>query len=239
MFERYKKKRPGSSALHIAVYDLCTVLLRRVIFAWYRPIIQGVENVPSEGAVILASNHQSFFDPPFVGCWFSHRRHMDFVARAGLFKVPLFAWLIRTVNALPISEEGSDAAAIKMTIENLKKGRGVVIFPEGSRTHDGSVGEYKRGVEVLLRRAKCPVIPVAIEGIYDTYPRTAWFPKLFGCRLAIRYGEPIPHEELTAKDAEVSAVERLKAWTTHAQTELRAELRRRTNGRFPPTGEAD
>ncbi|MEM9066654.1 MAG: lysophospholipid acyltransferase family protein [Planctomycetota bacterium] len=234
MPRKYTDKHPGSSSFHVWFYDVCTFILRRIIFAPYRPIIQGLEHVPDDGAVLLAANHQSYFDPPFVGCWFSHRRHADFVARAGLFKVPLFAQLIRTVNAIPIAEEGSDAAAIRATLEALSKGHAVVIFPEGSRTHNGTIGEYKRGVELLLRRAKCPVIPVSIEGIYDTFPRSAKFPKLFGCRLAIRYGAPIPHQELTSKDASESALERLRNWTEASRLELREVLREATKGRFPP-----
>jgi len=238
MLARLRAKRPNSSLWRLLLYEFaCVVVLRPIFRVFYRARIEGVQRVPVEGPLLIVANHQSYFDPPFIGCWITWR-HFEFVARAGLFKNRFFGALISAVNAMPISEEGGDVAAVKETLRKLNEGRGIMIFPEGSRTNDGTIGEFKRGAELLLRRSRCPVVPVAIEGVYDAFPRGRKFPRLFGCRIAVRFGEPIPHDELVAKDGS-PPLDRIRAWIDENRLELRAGLRERTRGRYPPPGPAD
>lgn len=216
-------------------YELCRSLSSGLFRLFYRPIFIDAENIPRHGAVILASNHQSFIDPPLIGGVAPYRQ-FAFMAQAYLFKVPLLGTMIRALNSIPVSGSGGgDAASIKTLVGALKQGRPVVVFPEGSRTHDGAMQPFKRGVLLLMRRAKCPVIPVAIEGVFDAWPRSRKLPRLFGYRFIVRYGKPIPPEDL--RDDE--ALARLAAEIDRMRLEIRADLRSHTKGKLPRPGPGD
>lgn len=207
-------------------------LLYRVL---YRPIVSGQHQVPTKGPVLLAANHQSYIDPPFVCLYIS--RHTSFVARAGLFKSKIMGLLISSLNALPIAESGGDAAAIKEVLRRLAKGHAVIIFPEGSRTKDGAMDEFKRGVALLVKKAKCPVVPIALEGCFDAFPR-GQHPRVFGQRIGLRYGKPIDADELM-KDGADAGLRRLAKEVDDLRLALRAEMREKTGGKIPPAGPAD
>lgn len=173
--------------------------------------------MPRTGACLIIANHQSYLDPPLIGL--TTLRPLHYVARIGLFESAAFAWLIRALNAVPIRESGSDAKAMREVLKRLEGGASVVLFPEGARTHDGAVRPFKRGVGLIVKKSHCPVVPMAIEGAYDAWPRRMGRPRLFGCRLAAAVGEPIPHDELM-RDGADAALQRL-----HDEVEkLRAEL---------------
>ncbi len=209
-------------------------LLLRVLF---RVRWAGRASVPATGPLLIIANHQSYLDPPLISTGITHR-NIDFIARAGLFRNRFFGWLIGTLNSIPITEQGGDTAAMKDALRRLADGKAVLLFPEGSRSHDGTMASFKRGVAVLVKRAKCPVLPAAIEGAYDAWPRERAAPCLAGCRVAVRYGRPIPHDELMT-DGPDAALRRLEREIDAMRLELRAELRERTGGRFPPPGPAD
>ncbi len=161
----------------------------------YRRRRQGVENVPLDGGVLLVANHQSFFDPPLIGGALS-TRDTDFLARGGLFDFKPFGWVISKLNATPIKQGAGDTGAMKEIIKRLNEHKAVLVFPEGSRTEDGSVQPFERGISVLLKRANCVVVPVGIAGVFDVWPRHKRFPRLFTRPVAVVYGEPIDTKEL-------------------------------------------
>lgn len=232
MFTRLRAKRPGAtSVLPLLFYEVN----RYIVWAWWKLFWRHrhvhPERLPAHGPVLIVANHQSFLDPVSLTVAVT-QRHVDFLARAGLFKNPFFRWLITSLNAVPLAEGRADAAAIKTVIARLKLGHAVLLFPEGARTNDGAVHEFKRGFAILAKRADCPVLPAAIEGAYDTWPRGKKLPRLFGCRIAIKYGEPISHEDLLADGADAALV-RLRDEIDRMRLELRADLRSKTNGRFP------
>jgi len=140
--------------------------------------------------VLLVANHQSFFDPPLIGGSLT-TRDTDFLARGGLFKFKPFAWIISTLNATPIKQGAGDAGAMKETIKRLNENKAVLVFPEGSRTEDGTVQPFARGISVLLKRADCVVVPVGIAGVWDVWPRHKRFPRVFTRPVAVVYGEPL------------------------------------------------
>lgn len=146
--------------------------------------------------MLVVANHQSYLDPPLLGCAMPQRQ-FDFLARAGLFDVKWLKPLITALHSVPIKENGSDPASIKEILRRLEAGRVVLVFPEGSRTETGEMGEFKRGVALLLKRAKCPVLPVGIAGAYDAWPRGSR-PRPFRKRVIVEVGEPISYEELMA-----------------------------------------
>lgn len=197
---------------------------------------QNIERVPTQGPALIIANHQSYLDPPFLGCLIPGR-HLDFVARASLFDIPLAGRYIARLNTIPI-KAGGEAGAMKETLRRLGAGRACVMFPEGTRTDDGAMQPFQRGVAVLVKRANCPVVPAAIEGAYDAWPRTSKFPKVFTSKVEVAYGHPIPHNELMANGVD-AALDRLASEVEALRLGLRDRLRERTNGKFPKPGPGD
>lgn len=122
----------------------------------------GRENIPPSGPVLVVSNHQSHFDPPLVGA--GCPRRLNYLARDTLFGFKPFRWLINSLDAIPIDRDGLGLNGIKESLRRMKRGEMVLIFPEGTRTRDGSVGTFRPGFTVLAARAKAWILPVAIEG---------------------------------------------------------------------------
>lgn len=141
---------------------------------------------------MLVSNHQSFLDPIFCGS--TPKRHFCFLARDTLFKNWFFGPLIRSVYAIPVKREQGDLAAMKKVIGILKEGDGICLFPEGTRTEDGTILPFKAGLGLLCRRGKATIVPVVIEGAYDCWPRTQ---NLFspGGTVIVQYCKAITAEE--------------------------------------------
>lgn len=218
-----------------ALYHVMRVIVRALFRVLYRPIVIHDAEWPSGGALLVA-NHQSHLDPPLIGS-FAPRR-INFVARAGLFRFRPFGWLIGALGSIPIREEGGDAGAMRATLGHLKSGAQILIFPEGTRSADGAIHEFKRGAALLVARSKCAVIPIAVEGCFDAWPRARTLPYLLGRRVAVRYGAPLAHDELMADGAE-AALARLQREIDVMRLDLRARLRARTRGAYPAPGAGD
>ena len=201
MFANFRAKHPGSSLLHIAFFNLCRKCVHALFLVVYRRRCAGLERVPKTGGVLLVANHQSFFDPPLIGGALT-TRDTDFLARGGLFKFKPFAWVISKLNATPIKQGAGDTGAMKEVIKRLNEKKVVVVFPEGSRTSDGSVQPFERGISVLLKRAHCVVVPVGIAGVFDVWPRHKKLPRLFTRPVAVVYGEPVESDALLEQGAD-------------------------------------
>ncbi|MEX2175273.1 MAG: lysophospholipid acyltransferase family protein [Pirellulaceae bacterium] len=173
-------------------YDAFRIVARLFGVGLFRLRVVGRENWPATGGVLVCSNHQSSLDPPLVGLTCSRR--MYFLARESLLRTPLFGPAIRFFGTIPIDREGSGLAGLKETLRRLKAGDMVLIFPEGTRTHDGEVAPLKPGFIAVARRGQAPLVPVAIDGAYQSWPRTSRYPR--PARLAIVIGKPIQPEEV-------------------------------------------
>lgn len=106
--------------------------------------IEGAENVPRSGAFYLASNHQSWFDPPIVGS--TCPRELFFAAKLELFKTPVLGFLVKYYNSLPVRRDGFDRALLKSAGEVIKAGYGLILFPEGTRYLDGNLHTPRAGI---------------------------------------------------------------------------------------------
>jgi 1-acyl-sn-glycerol-3-phosphate acyltransferase len=172
-------------------------LIGLTIFSSYR--FEGRRNIPTTGAALLLSNHQSFLDPSAAGC--ATRRHLFFLARKTLFQNRLFGALIRRLNAVPVDQEGIAKEGMKTILEQLKAGRVVLVFPEGERTWTGELQPLKPGIFLLIKRIAAPIVPIGIAGAFDALPRTRNWPKLSplflpptGADIAVCVGKPISAE---------------------------------------------
>jgi 1-acyl-sn-glycerol-3-phosphate acyltransferase len=155
---------------------------------------RGFENLPTGGALFLV-NHQSYLDPMLVGA--PQSRPVSYLARDDLFRVPFVGWVLRNTYVLPISRESAGSASIRESIRRIQHGFYVGIFPEGTRSHDGTLGELKPGFLMLARMANVPVIPVGVAGAHRVFPKRSRFFRL-GC-VRVVYGKPMPAEWFSSR----------------------------------------
>jgi 1-acyl-sn-glycerol-3-phosphate acyltransferase len=115
------------------------------------------------------------------------------IARETLFEFTPFAWLIRSINAIPIDREGFGIAGIKESLRRLKRGEMVLIFPEGTRTPDGEIKQFRPGITSLAVRSRSAILPVAIAGAFQCWPKSQTFPR--PGKIRVHYGRPILPQE--------------------------------------------
>jgi 1-acyl-sn-glycerol-3-phosphate acyltransferase len=161
----------------------------------------GLENVPECGGLIIASNHQTYIDP----FWLSVpiKRPTRYLAWSAAFRWPVVGKLLTWFGAWPLALEGSDPAAIRSSLQWLRNGGAVVIFPEGARsTSTGALERFKAGAVRLALEAQVPILPVTIKGGNQVWPRGWKFPRA-GRKVVVTYhplyhAEPCPNEETRA-----------------------------------------
>ncbi|HTU25236.1 MAG TPA: lysophospholipid acyltransferase family protein [Pirellulales bacterium] len=204
-----------------AWYDVSRATCRVVFVVVFGVRVRGREWFPREGGVLLVSNHQSHLDPVLAGV--ACDRQMTTLARDTLFRIPLFRNLINSYDAIPLDREGVGLAGVKETMRRLKQGKVVLVFPEGTRTSDGQVAPLKPGFCALARRTRVPVMPVAVAGAFDAWPR--WRPWPCPATIHIQYGRPISPAEIAAMDDAALVVE-VEARLAACQHEADAYRRR-------------
>lgn len=167
--------------------------------------IYGIENVPPKGAFILASNHASYLDPPLlaVGC----PRTLHFMARHSLFDNRVFSILLKTLNVFPVRRGQADMGALKEAIKFLKKGEGLVIFPEGTRSITGEIQRGKRGIGYLAVAGEVPILPVYVKGTADALPRGAR--ALKKARVSVYFGKIIDTSRLKLSEEMIVAYQEI------------------------------
>jgi 1-acyl-sn-glycerol-3-phosphate acyltransferase len=179
-------------------------IVRPIVGAMSRAIwkieFKGLENVPFDGGLIIAANHQTYIDP----FWLSLpiKRPTRYLAWSAAFRWPVIGKCLVWLGAWPIALEGSDPAAIRRSLQWLRNGGAIVIFPEGARsTAEGSLDRFKAGAVRLALEAQVPILPVTIKGGNRVWPRGWRFPRLGKIEVIyhpLYYAEPWPKEETRA-----------------------------------------
>lgn len=165
----------------------------------YRLRVSGYEHLPASGGVVLAANHASFLDPPMIACAVP-QRPLSFMAKAELFRVPAFGGLIRALYAVSVVRRGLTRVQLREFASMVRdRGLALAVFPEGTRSPDGTLGPAHRGIGAICRMAGVPVVPVLISGSWQAWPRSRLLPRPFG-RIEVRIGAPVQwtDEELNA-----------------------------------------
>ena len=234
-----ERRAPGRGAVSVAWFTFCASTLHFLFRLVWRLHDSGLEHLPSQGGILVVSNHQSYLDPPVCGSVTIDRPY-TIIARESLFRFAPFAALIRSFGAVPIERGSGDMGALRTALKHLAAGRCVFMFPEGTRNEDGRTKAFRPGVALLARKAGVPIVPMAIEGATDLWPKGARLPAPTGW-LEVEVGEPIPPETVRAWAREGSDVllERLRRRIEELRMNCRARLRARSGGRFPPPGPAD
>jgi 1-acyl-sn-glycerol-3-phosphate acyltransferase len=145
------------------------------------------ERLIEEGPLILASNHQSYFDPPLVGI--CSRRGVYYLARKTLLQIPLLGKLLPHINVILVDRDGNDMSALKAVIRTVKAGNGVVLFPEGTRSPNGQLQQGKAGIGLVIAKTRAPVQPMRIFGSFEAFPKGSG--KITAAPITVVIGEPI------------------------------------------------
>ncbi len=196
-------QRARNRGVQPVVYWITRAILQPFMQVFFRLSRIGREHIPAEGPVILACNHRSFLDPFIVGV--CARRPVYFVAKRELFRKPIIGWFLNCLGAFPIRRGESDEESVETAKRILARGDVVVIFPEGTRIREGSLGRAKRGVGRLALESGAPVVPVTVHGTERA--RRGWIFR--PVKVKVRVGRPLtfPRVENASKSlaSEVTA----------------------------------
>ncbi|MEU7554709.1 lysophospholipid acyltransferase family protein [Streptomyces sp. NPDC044571] len=199
------------------------VLLGPLLRLLFRPRIEGLENIPSEGAAIVAGNHLSFSDHFLMPAIL--KRRITFLAKAEYFTGPglkgrLTAFFFRSAGQIPVDRSGRDAgqAALREGLGVLAKGELLGIYPEGTRSHDGRLYKGKVGVAAMALGAGVPVIPCAMVGTFEIQPPGQKIPNIR--RVTIRFGRPLDFSRYAGLEGERAVLRAVTDEIMYAVLEL-------------------
>ena len=187
------------------LYRFLQIVFRLLFYTVFRTRVYGRENIPKEGAVILAANHASNIDPPLMASLIE--RPVSYMAKIELFENPIFGAAIRRCHAFPVKRGASDRGAIKAAVTVLKEGHMLGLFPEGTRSKTGELQKAEAGIALIASMTGAPIVPVAILNSHRIFANGGLLPQM-----RIMYGAPISFqgdrkskEALDAFSAEIMA----------------------------------
>ncbi len=185
-----------------------------------RTQVEGREKIPA-GTVLFLANHTSFIDPvPIVHAL---PKRVAILAKASLFKIPVVGWAFRLAGFVPVNRSDRESAieSVELAAERIKAGTSFLAYPEGTRSYDGRLLPFKRGVFVMAIRSGVPIVPMVAIGVNRLMPKGTW--KIKPGHVLVRFGEPIKRRVIHSKSARCS-------WIASAQRCPRYCLR--TNNRW-------
>jgi 1-acyl-sn-glycerol-3-phosphate acyltransferase len=187
-------RRPTVKRPNLFWYRISKFFVMCFCRVWFRLRFEGRKNIPVTGPIIIAANHASYLDPLVVGL--GPPRWLLFLAQAGLARFAPARWWMAQVGVTLIDRDAPSKTALRLLSDSLAAGHPVCLFPEGTRSRDGTVGPFRSGVEFLVRRTGAPVLPVGVDGSARAMPRSAWFPR--PRKIVVRYGEVWSAERVLA-----------------------------------------
>jgi 1-acyl-sn-glycerol-3-phosphate acyltransferase len=205
----YVYRGEGTSRFQAFAWNTGRLISRILSVLFFKLHVRGQNNIPKTGGVLMVTNHQSFLDPWLVGI--APSRQIHYMARDTLFNKTggvqgFLHYLLELWNAFPVKRGSADLGAIRTGVERLEKGFVLNIFPEGTRSEDGTIGTVAPGMVLILNRVKGdppPILPVIIDGAFEAWPRNAKAPRVFGgSEIRILHGKPIPASEWKALSAD-------------------------------------
>lgn len=174
-------------------YFFVSGLSRLIAKVWLRYKVEGVplEDLPQDGPLIIAPTHASYLEPTLVASVFLPRT-LDFFASSHLFKRFFPGRFLYWLRTHPLVR-GDARQALKNALLLLKEGKTIVLFPEGTRSKNGRLGELKKGVALLSEKAHCPVVPIVMSGTFEAWPPHKKWPCLVPKKpIVFRIGKPLP-----------------------------------------------
>ncbi len=165
-------------------YEFLRVVFTFILTVFFRWKVTGLDNIPKQGGVLICSNHISNLDPPVLAT--AVPRAVHYMAKEELFRIWGFGHIIRNLNAFPVRRGSADRTAIRTALGLLIAGEIVGIFPEGTRSKTGILGNPEPGVSLIAARAGVPIVPTAITGTNRIFSGGTILPQI-----TIRFGKPI------------------------------------------------
>lgn len=181
-----KHQKPNSENKNY-FYHSARCIIRPILDVLSHLESHGSENIPKQGGVVLVSNHVSLLDPVIIGA--AMDRELHFLGVDTYFRMPYLGWLFTQLNGIPIKRAAPSWQSFKKTISCLEVGKAFLIFPEGTRSTDRTLGEIKNGASFIIHHSGVPVIPVFIKGAERFMPRGAKF--IRPAKLSVTFGTPI------------------------------------------------
>lgn len=172
------------------MYRLTVGVVRIIRLLSFRVEYVGRENVPADGSIIVCSNHQSNWDPVLLAGAMPKQRPLRFFAKKELFDVPVLKRILTRSGQIPVSRGEGDRQALRIVLQKLKEDEVISIFPEGTRSKDGTLGKAQAGVGFFALRSDAAVLPIAIIGKYK-----------FRSKLKVIIGKPIDLSQLKTDKA--------------------------------------
>lgn len=174
------------------------IVIGPVFRLFFRPWVEGLENVPKDGPIILCANHLSFIDSLLVPLMVP--RKVVYLGKSDYFDKWYISWFYKGAGVIPVRREGGAAgeASLIAGVEQLNRGMVVGIYPEGTRSPDGRLYRGKTGPARMALRARCPIIPVAVFDTDKALPSSSRFPRRV--RIGVRYGKPLDLSRYYGKD---------------------------------------
>lgn len=154
--------------------------------------VEGVENVPRDGPLIVCPNHNGTIDPPLVPA-FVPRSDTWNMAKSEYFKNPVIRFFFVQYHAFPVVRHTADRAALRRALDLLKDGHALIVYPEGTRIDSGILAEPEPGAGFLAQKAGCLVLPVGLTGTAECLPKGAWWPRRVP--VTVRFGKPFRIEQ--------------------------------------------
>lgn len=202
-------------------YHFFHVIARPLLKSLFRFQVFGARNVPSTGGVLLVSNHVSYVDPVFMGA--AVDRNLHYMARSTLFKPGLVERFLLSMNAFPVHLGVPDRGAIRRALQLLDDGNALHIFPEGTRSVDGTLGAAQAGVTLIAHRTTAPVVPVFLDGTGKVLPRGAKMMK--PAKVKLSFGRPLDLEHYRKVKSSREIRAKIGEVVMSSIAELRDELR--------------
>lgn len=175
-------------------------------------VVEGIENIPEGEPVIFVCNHQSFFDIFTAFCFIP--RNFCFISKEELFKIPLLGYYMKTAEHIPLprEEDRRSYSTLTKAVRKAREGKSLLIFPEGTRSPDGRLGEFKRGISLIVLKAGRRVVPMCIDGSRKFLPKGAFIPNPAERNILVRFGKPLdfPRVAKMSKEESIESVDRLR-----------------------------
>jgi 1-acyl-sn-glycerol-3-phosphate acyltransferase len=179
--------------------------------------VEGREHLDPAQPYVYACNHLSHVDPP--SCYLALPGHLRLAAKKSLFQIPVFGWALHRSGQIPIDRSDAQSAQTKLNanVEAIKTRISVLLFPEGTRSDDGTLQPFKKGAAVLAIQAQVPIVPMAIAGSREILPKG--FNAIHGGTVRIRIGTPIPTRGMSLEERG-ALTERVRAEVARLQVGL-------------------
>jgi long-chain acyl-CoA synthetase len=215
------KHHPGAEAFWYFVSRLAQLIARDR----FQLQVEGLDKIPSEGTYILSSNHQSYLDPLVLAAIVPGTVFVNLfaVGTSEIFGSGFMRRLARALRVVVVDPDANLVPAMRAGAYGLRHGRSLILYPEGERSIDGTPRIFKKGVAILSVHLQVPIVPIAIEGFHDAWPRGRWFQKFVPLKMKI--GNPVypPPESEASEDTYSRMIGTVRERVVQMWEELRGE----------------